>query len=89
MSNPITSPRARREALLAWYDRHHRKMPWRVTPTEHANGQAPNPYHVWLSEVMLQQTTVAAVTSYFQSFVTRWPHVRDLAAAADEDVMAA
>ena len=89
MSNPITSPRARREALLAWYDRHHRKMPWRVTPTEHANGQAPNPYHVWLSEVMLQQTTVAAVTSYFQSFVTRWPDVRDLAAAADEDVMAA
>ena len=64
-------------------------MPWRVPPAARQDGVQPNPYHVWLSEVMLQQTTVAAVTDYFRKFIARWPTVFDLAAARDEDVMAA
>ncbi|MBZ4020930.1 A/G-specific adenine glycosylase [Rhodobacter sp. TJ_12] len=74
-------------ALLAWYDRSARVMPWRVGPQARAT-QRPDPYHVWLSEVMLQQTTVAAVRDYFRRFTERWPTVADLAAAEDGDVMA-
>ena len=73
------------DALLAWYDAHARVLPWRVPP--HA-GHRPDPYRVWLSEVMLQQTTVAAVRAYFHRFTTRWPDVAALAAADDGDVMA-
>ncbi|MBV8914098.1 MAG: A/G-specific adenine glycosylase [Acetobacteraceae bacterium] len=71
-------------ALLRWYDRHRRSMPWRAEP-----GEQPNPYHVWLSEIMLQQTTVAAVVPYFRRFLERFPTVQALAAAAETDVMAA
>jgi A/G-specific adenine glycosylase len=74
--------------LLAWYDRHARAMPWRVGPAERAAGVRPDPYRVWLSEVMLQQTTVAAVRGYFQRFTARWPDVQALAAAEDGAVMA-
>ncbi|MHA6262942.1 A/G-specific adenine glycosylase [Arenibacterium sp. CAU 1754] len=74
-------------ALLEWYDVHARIMPWRVTPADRAAGARPDPYRVWLSEVMLQQTTVAAVTDYFHRFTARWPNVGDLAAAEDGDVM--
>lgn len=73
--------------LLAWYDRAARVMPWRVGPAERAGGERPDPYRVWLSEVMLQQTTVAAVKDYFHRFTARWPRVADLAAAPDEAVM--
>jgi A/G-specific adenine glycosylase len=76
-------------ALLAWYDRHARKLPWRVGPRERARGVQPDPYRVWLSEVMLQQTTVAVVKSYFETFVSRWPTVAALAAAPREEVMKA
>ncbi|WP_132955705.1 A/G-specific adenine glycosylase [Rhizobium sp. BK251] len=75
--------------LLAWYDRHHRDLPWRITPGRAARGARPDPYDVWLSEVMLQQTTVQAVKPYFENFLRRWPSVTDLAAAPSEDVMAA
>ncbi|PJF09912.1 A/G-specific adenine glycosylase [Pseudorhodobacter sp. MZDSW-24AT] len=75
-------------ALLRWYDRHARVMPWRVSPQDRALGVRPDPYRIWLSEVMLQQTTVAAVKDYFHRFTARWPTVADLAAARDEDVMA-
>ncbi len=54
--------------LLAWYDAHARDLPWRAKP-----GVAPDPYHVWLSEIMLQQTTVAAVRGYYEKFLARWP----------------
>lgn len=77
------------ESLLCWYDRHARSMPWRVGPADRAAGLWPDPYRVWLSEVMLQQTTVAAVRDYFVAFTGRWPRVEDLAAAEDADVMAA
>lgn len=73
--------------LLAWYDRHARVMPWRVSPQDRAAGVRPDPYRVWLSEVMLQQTTVAAVRDYFHRFTARWPTVADLAAAPDGEVM--
>jgi A/G-specific adenine glycosylase len=73
--------------LLEWYDRHARVMPWRVGPADRLAGVLPDPYRVWLSEVMLQQTTVAAVKDYFHRFTTRWPDVHALAAARDEDVM--
>lgn len=75
-------------ALLVWYDAHARIMPWRVGPKARARGDRPDPYRVWLSEVMLQQTTVAAVTGYFNRFTARWPTLTDLAAAPDDLVMA-
>jgi A/G-specific adenine glycosylase len=73
--------------ILAWYDTHARVMPWRVSPLDRAAGVRPDPYRVWLSEVMLQQTTVAAVRDYFHRFTARWPTVGDLAAAEDAAVM--
>jgi A/G-specific adenine glycosylase len=73
--------------LLAWYDRNARVMPWRTAPADRAAGVRPDPYRIWLSEVMLQQTTVAAVRAYFLRFTERWPDVAALAAAADADVM--
>jgi len=72
--------------LLAWYDRAARRLPWRTPP---GSGARPDPYQVWLSEIMLQQTTVAAVRGYFETFVGRWPTVAALAAADDAEVMAA
>ncbi|HKT86165.1 MAG TPA: A/G-specific adenine glycosylase [Novosphingobium sp.] len=71
--------------LLDWYDAHARDLPWRARP----GAAAPDPYRVWLSEVMLQQTTVAAVKGYFAEFTRRWPDVTALATAGDEEVMAA
>ena len=76
-------------ALLGWYDKHARELPWRIPPDESRSGVLPDPYRVWLSEVMLQQTTVAAVGPYFRAFTERWPTVIDLAEAEDADVMAA
>ncbi|TWI29949.1 A/G-specific adenine glycosylase [Paracoccus sulfuroxidans] len=70
--------------LLEWYDRHARTLPWRVPP----GGGTADPYRVWLSEVMLQQTTVAAVKGYFLRFTALWPRVEDLAGAEDAEVMA-
>ena len=75
--------------LLAWYDAHHRDLPWRVPPKALAGGARPDPYRVWLSEVMLQQTTVEAVKAYFRVFLEKWPDVGALAAAPAEDVMKA
>ncbi|CAN7205459.1 A/G-specific adenine glycosylase [Neorhizobium sp. LjRoot104] len=77
------------QKLLTWYDRHHRELPWRVSPAAAKAGKRADPYHVWLSEVMLQQTTVQAVKPYFAKFLALWPRVTDLAAAPVEDVMAA
>ncbi|MGB3165644.1 MAG: A/G-specific adenine glycosylase [Alteraurantiacibacter sp.] len=71
--------------LLEWYDAHARALPWRVPP----GAGCADPYRVWLSEVMLQQTTVAAVKPYFAAFVERWPSINALAAAPEEEVMAA
>ena len=73
--------------LLEWYDVHARDLPWRVAPADRAAGVSPDPYRVWLSEVMLQQTTVAAVKDYFHRFTSRWPTVGALAAAEDAEVM--
>ncbi len=75
--------------LLDWYDAHARVMPWRVGPEDRARGVRPDPYAVWMSEIMLQQTTVAAVRDYFRKFIERWPTVADLAGAEDAEVMAA
>lgn len=74
--------------ILSWYDRHARLMPWRIGPHDRAAGVMPDPYAVWMSEVMLQQTTVAAVKDYFRRFMQKWPTVSDLAAADDAEVMA-
>lgn len=70
--------------LLSWYDRQHRRLPWRAPP-----GKRAEPYQVWLSEIMLQQTTVVTVQPYFQKFLQRWPSIADLAAAPVEEVMEA
>ncbi len=85
--DPLTISPA--EQLLDWYDLHHRTLPWRISPSERESGTVPDPYKIWLSEVMLQQTTVATVQGYFSTFVDRWPDVRSLAAAPTEEVMAA
>jgi A/G-specific adenine glycosylase len=74
-------------ALLGWYDRHARDLPWRVSPPARAQGVRPDPYRVWLSEVMLQQTTVATVKAYFERFTALWPTVADLAAAPLDAVL--
>jgi A/G-specific adenine glycosylase len=68
--------------VLAWYDRHRRKLPWRAPA-----GARADPYLVWLSEIMLQQTTVKAVGPYFEKFVTRWPDIAALARASLDDVL--
>ena len=73
------------ELLLGWYDVSARTLPWRSPP----GAPPPDPYRVWLSEVMLQQTTTAAVAPYFAKFLDRWPDVQALAAADDAEVMAA
>lgn len=86
-STTLDAPAAK--PLLDWYDRHHRDLPWRVSPPMAARGIKADPYRVWLSEVMLQQTTVPAVKPYFANFLARWPTVQDLADAPSEDVMAA
>jgi A/G-specific adenine glycosylase len=75
--------------LLAWYDRYHRDLPWRAPPGAIARGAKPDPYHVWLSEIMLQQTTVEAVKPYFRKFLTLWPDIPTLAAADIYNVMKA
>lgn len=91
MHDPIRSsvPTDFAGELLAWYDRHHRDLPWRTSPRAARAGARNDPYRVWLSEIMLQQTTVQAVKAYFLAFVDRWPDVASLAAADTDDVMKA
>src|ERR1700754_270157 len=72
------------DALLTWYDSHRRDLPWRAKP-----GERIDPYRVWLSEIMLQQTTVAAVEPYYRAFLKRWPDVRTLAGASLDEVLGA
>lgn len=77
-------PRPSAEDLLRWYARHRRDLPWRAKP-----GKRANPYRVWLSEIMLQQTTTATVTGYYGAFLRRWPKIEDLAAAPRDEILAA
>ena len=81
---PAGGHQALDEPLLAWYDRERRDLPWR-----YGSGETPDPYRVWLSEIMLQQTTVKAVVPYFIEFTARWPTVERLAAAGLDDILAA
>jgi len=80
--------KAKRKAIVArtlrWWDRHRRALVWRAAP-----GEAPDPYRVWLSEVLLQQTTAQAAAPYYQAFIAKWPRVEDLAAAPIEAVVGA
>lgn len=70
------------QAILDWYDRNRRVLPWRAPP-----GERPDPYGVWLSEIMLQQTTVATVTNYWGRFKAKYPQITDLAAASLDEVL--
>ncbi len=83
-TSPGALPGDLAELLLSWYDRNRRDLPWRSPP-----GGRPDPYHVWLSEIMLQQTTVVTVGPYYHDFLRRWPTVRDLAAADLDSVLQA
>jgi A/G-specific adenine glycosylase len=76
------APKQITRPLLTWYDRHRRSMPWRAL-----SGEKSEPYRIWLSEIMLQQTTVATVGPYFEAFLMRWPTVQKLAAAELDDVL--
>lgn len=87
MDSPTGFPHS--SLLLDWYDRHARDLPWRVGPKARASGEKADPYRVWLSEIMLQQTTVQAVKAYFEVFTSRWPILADLARAPREEVMEA
>lgn len=75
------------EGLLAWYDRQARVLPWRVSPQDRQRDIRPNPYRVWLSEIMLQQTNVVTVGDYFRRFLTIWPNVQALAGAPLDDIL--
>lgn len=86
MAEPVTKT-ALRTALLSWYDREGRTLPWRLRPEDRRAGREPDAYAVWLSEIMLQQTTVPHATPYWHRFLELWPRIEDLAAAPREDVM--
>ena len=84
-ATPEKSPNVladRASLLLTWYDRYRRELPWRALA-----GERSDPYRVWLSEIMLQQTTVKAVGPYFEKFTARWPSVADLGTASLDDVL--
>jgi A/G-specific adenine glycosylase len=83
LQNPIDA-----ETVLRWYEVHARDLPWRLKPSDREKGGRPDPYRVWLSEIMLQQTTVATVRNYYPKFLERWPTVADLATAPLYDVLA-
>ena len=83
----LHTPQIDAKAVLGWYDRHARKLPWRVGPADRRNGVAPDPYRVWLAEVMLQQTTVVTVAGYFARFTALWPTLEALAAAPLQAVL--
>jgi A/G-specific adenine glycosylase len=85
----IHRPEAILTALDRWYRRHARELPWRISPAGRDKGEKPDPYLVWLSEVMLQQTTIPHAAPYFAKFRQRWPTMKKLAAATWEDVSAA
>lgn len=78
-----------RKRLLAWYDAEGRSLPWRIRPEDREAGRTPDPYAIWLSEIMLQQTTVPHAAPYWYKFLERWPRVEDLAAADEDEVFAA
>lgn len=82
ISANLTDAAGLQASVLAWYDANRRDLPWRARP-----GEQPDPYHVWLSEVMLQQTTVATVRGRYARFLERWPTVQELAAAPLDDVL--
>ena len=79
---PVRTINNFRKSVLDWYDQNRRVLPWRAL-----SGATPDPYHVWLSEIMLQQTVVAAVIPYFLKFTKLWPTIHDLAAAPLDDVL--
>ena len=79
MVRPVQAPS---QILLDWFDHHQRQFPWRAIP-----GEIMDPYRVWLSEIMLQQTTTITVRGYFEDFVSRWPSIEDLAAAELDAVL--
>src|SRR5271168_3989836 len=79
MKQPIPIP-TMREQLLAWFDEHHRKLPWR---------RHSDPYRIWVSEIMLQQTRVATVLDYYPKFLKKFPNIKKLAAAKESEVLAA
>lgn len=73
--------------LLSWYDQQGRRLPWRVRPADRARGVSPNPYKIWLSEIMSQQTTLAHATPYWERFVDKFPTVVDLANCERETIL--
>ena len=75
-------------ALIKWYDKNARKLPWRISPTHSKNGIKPDPYQVWISEIMLQQTGVKVVQPYFTKFINNWPDIHCLNKAKEADVLA-
>ncbi len=86
ISSPLQDMSELADALLDWYDENARELPWRIPP---GSGKKPDPYRIWLSEIMLQQTTVVTVIPYFEKLLALWPTVFDLANAELDQILAA
>lgn len=86
IKSPHQDPDELSDALLDWYDGNARELPWRIPP---GSTKTPDPYHIWLSEIMLQQTTVVTVIPYFEKFLIKWPRIEDLASAELDQVLTA
>lgn len=89
VKNIAKNPARLRANLLSYYDDEGRTLPWRIRPKDRESGVIADPYAVWLSEIMCQQTTIAAVIPYWKTFLAKWPTVNDLAAAPRDHVLAA
>ena len=76
------------KTLLRWYVKNGRILPWRLSPKDSESGQTPDPYKVWVSEIMLQQTTVKTVIPYFQKFIEKWGCIDKLSHASESEVLA-
>ena len=74
--------------LLKWYTENGRKLPWRISPRDAALGQVPDPYKIWISEIMLQQTTVNTAIPYFKKFLKKWDSINSLSKANENDILA-
>ena len=85
----MASPKTVSSTLLGWYEYHARELPWRISPQKTILGVFQDPYRVWLSEIMLQQTRVQTVIPYFEEFTCKWPDLKSLAASEIDDVITA
>ena len=86
-NTPLVNQLDIKKKLIVWYDQNAREFPWRISPVFSKEGIKPDPYHVWLSEIMLQQTGVKVVEPYFLRFINKWPNIHSLQQASETDIL--